>query len=138
MRMSSATQTYVAIIDDDESLSRSLGRFLRASGIQATAYASAEAFLAGSERSRFDCLIIDVQLGGGMTGLDLSQRLAASGSTIPVIFNTASDLPGLREQAFQGGCFTCVQKIDAGETLLTAIAEAIRSGQGNNRVHREH
>jgi FixJ family two-component response regulator len=130
MRMSSTTQTYVAIIDDDESLSRSLCRFFRASGIQATAYASAEAFLADSERSRFDCLIIDLRLGGGMSGLDLNQRLAASGSTIPVIFNTAVARPELRKQAFQGGCFACLEKVEVGETLLTAIAGAIRSAPG--------
>ena len=130
MEKSSATQTYVAIIDDDESLSRSLGRFLRASGIQATAYDSAEAFLADGERSRFDCVIIDVQLGDGMTGLELNQCLAASRSTIPVIINTAFDSPEIREKAFQDGCFACLQKIAGGEALLTAIAEAIRSGPG--------
>jgi len=44
--MSRITPIYVAVVDDDESLCRSLGRLLRAAGIQPITYASAEAFLA--------------------------------------------------------------------------------------------
>ena len=46
--MSSTTPIYVAVVDDDESLCRSLGRLLRAAKIQAVTYSSAEAFLASS------------------------------------------------------------------------------------------
>jgi FixJ family two-component response regulator len=126
MRKSNTAQTFVAVIEDDASVRRSLCRFLRASGMHPTPYVSAEAFLADNQRSRFDCLVVDVQLGG-MSGLDLNRHLAASGSTIPVIFNTAFDTPEIREQAFQAGAFAFVKKTDVGETLLTAIAEALRS-----------
>jgi FixJ family two-component response regulator len=54
---------YVGVVDDDESLRRSLARLLRAAGMQPIAYASAEAFRADLKQPRFDCLVLDVQMG---------------------------------------------------------------------------
>ena len=127
--MSSSTQTYVAVVDDDESLCRSLSRLLRAAGIQSITYPSAEAFLSDSKRPQFDCLVLDIQLSG-MSGIELKQRLTASGSTIPVIFNTAHDEPEIREQALRTGCAAYLRKTEAGETVLAAISQAIRSEPG--------
>ena len=70
--MSSPSPTYVAVVDDDESVCRSFARLLRASGIQAVTYSSAEAFLADSKRPQFDCMVFDVQLGG-MSGIELAR-----------------------------------------------------------------
>jgi FixJ family two-component response regulator len=75
--MSSTTTTYVAVVDDDQSVCRSFARLLRAAGIQPITYGSAEAFLADTKRPRFDCMVFDVQLGG-MSGIELAQVLAAS------------------------------------------------------------
>lgn len=63
----------VAIIDDDESLRRSLCRRLRAAGLDPVAYPSAEAFLGDAHRPPFDCLLLDVQLGG-----NFGNRIAAA------------------------------------------------------------
>ena len=62
--MSDTLHYYVAVVDDDESLCRSVGRLLRAAGIEAVTYGSAEAFLEDAKRPQFDCLLLDVQLGG--------------------------------------------------------------------------
>jgi FixJ family two-component response regulator len=71
--MSRPSGILVAVIDDDSSLCRALGRLLRAAGMQSVAYASAEAFLADPDRSRFDCLVVDIQLSG-MSGIELRTR----------------------------------------------------------------
>ena len=55
-----------------------LGRLLRAADIQPVTYPSAEAFLADTKRPQFDCLVLDIQLGG-MSGIQLSQQLLAEG-----------------------------------------------------------
>ena len=114
----------VAVIDDDNSLCRALGRLLRAAGLDSVTYASAEAFLADPDRSRFDCLVVDIQLGG-MSGIELSQSLAASGSTTPVIFNTAHHRPEVRELAMKQNCVAYVRKADPGDSVLAAIHRAI-------------
>jgi len=130
--MSSATQTCVAIIDDDDSVCRSLSRLLRVVGIQAVSYPSAERFLSDSKRPRFDCLVIDIQLSD-MSGSELNRRLTALGLTTPVIFNTASDEPDIREQALQTGCAAYLHKIESGKSILAAISQAIHSGSEKGR-----
>ena len=122
---SEPAKTYIAIVDDDESICRSLGRLLRAAGMQPVAYSSAEAFLADSRQPRFDCLVLDIQLGG-MTGIELNQRLALSGSTVPVIFLTAHDEPDMRERALRTPCAAYLKKTEPGEVVLAAIRKAIQ------------
>ncbi len=121
--MSSTRQTYVAVVDDDESLCRSLGRLLRAAGIQPVTYPSAEAFLADTKRPRFDCLVFDIQLGG-MSGIELHRQLNLSGSTIPVIYITAHDEPAIREEAQVAGSAAYFRKTDPGADILAAIRRA--------------
>src|SRR5688572_27210341 len=96
--MVSTHNTYVAVVDDDESMCRSFGRLLRAAGFVPITYPSAEAFLEDVKHPQFDCVVLDIQLGG-TSGLELRKRLAASGSATPVIFITAHDDPEARTQA---------------------------------------
>ena len=118
--MSTIPPLYVAVIDDDESLCRSLGRLLRASGMQPITYASAEAFFADTKQPRFDCLVLDVQLGG-MSGIALAQRLVAQGAHPPFIFITAHDDPETRAGAQAAGCAAYFRKNDSGAQVLAAI-----------------
>lgn len=118
--MSKTTPIYVAVVDDDESLCRSLSRLLRAGGIQPINYASAEAFLADAKHPQFDCLVLDIQLGG-MSGIELAQRLAAEGGRIPIIFITAYDDPEARANAEAVGCAAYFRKSDSGAEVLDAI-----------------
>ena len=113
----------IAIVDDDESLCRSLGRLLRAAGMQPVAYPSAEAFLGDARQAPFDCLVLDVQLGG-ISGIELQRQLAASGERTPVIFITAHDAPEARVQALAGGCTGYFRKNDSGAEVIDAIRRA--------------
>ena len=119
--MTSPANIYIAVVDDDESLCRSLGRLLRAAGIQPIIYNSAEAFLADAKHPTFDCLLVDIRLGG-MSGIELAQWL---GSATPVIFMTAHDEPEVRAQAGQTGCAAYLRKTDSAETMLAAIRKAV-------------
>jgi FixJ family two-component response regulator len=112
----------VAIVDDDPSLCRSLGRLLRAAGMQSVAYGSAEAFLADSGQPPFDCLVLDVQLGG-ISGLELGHWLAAEGGAPPIIYVTAYDDAETRRRAESAGCAAYFRKSDAGERVLAAIRQ---------------
>lgn len=118
---------YIAIIEDDKSLSRSLARLLQASGYHPVTYSSAEAFLDDAKHPGFDCLIVDIQLDG-MSGIELNERLTESGSNTPTIFLTAhEDWQALKQTIhvpFEG--FLC--KNVAGEVLIAAIDKAIQSG----------
>src|ERR1039458_7257819 len=124
IHMSSSQNTYVAVVDDDESVCQSMSRLLRAAHFQPVTYSSAEAFLADKKHPRFDCLVLDVQLKG-MSGLDLSRRLSAVEDGTPVIFITAHDDPEARAQAETAGCAGYFRKTDSGADVLAAIRRAI-------------
>lgn len=126
--MSSTTPIYVAIVDDDENLCRSLGRLLRAAGIQPITYPSAEAFLADKKHPQFDCLLLDIQLDG-MSGIELSRRLAAKGDCTRFIFITAHDNPKATEEALASGCAAFFRKTDAGTDVLAAIRRLVERPQ---------
>jgi FixJ family two-component response regulator len=118
--MSKSKPIYVAVVDDDENLCRSLARLLRAAVFQPITYASAEAFLADTKRPQFDCLVLDIQLGG-MSGIELAQRIAAEGGHTPIIFITAHDDPEARAEAEATGCVAYFRKTDSGAEVLEAI-----------------
>jgi FixJ family two-component response regulator len=122
--MSSKQNIYIAVVDDDESICRSLSRLLRAAHFQPVSYLSAEAFLADTKRPKFDCLIFDIQLKG-MSGLELSKRLAAVNDSTPVIFITAHDDIEVKAQAEAAGCVGYFRKTDSGADVLAAIHNAI-------------
>ena len=115
---------YVAVVDDDESLCRSFSRLLRMAGFQPVTYASAEAFLEDTKRPRFDCLVLDIQLGG-MSGLELSRRLKAVRDTTPFVFITAHDAPEMRAEALACGCAGYFSKTDPGALVLEVISKAV-------------
>jgi FixJ family two-component response regulator len=111
---------YVAIVDDDESLCRSLGRLLRTAGFQSVTYASGEAFLADSKRPGFDCLLLDIQMGG-ISGIELRRRLSAVNERTPVIFITAHDSPEIKAEAIASGCAGYFGKTASGAEIVDLI-----------------
>ena len=122
--MSESKNIYVAVVDDDEGVCRSLSRLLRAAQFQPIAYDSAESFLADAKHPKFECLVLDIQLGG-MSGLELRDRLLAVRDTTPVIFITAHDEPEVRAQAKASACAGYFRKTDSGTDVLTAIRRAV-------------
>jgi FixJ family two-component response regulator len=122
---------YVAVIDDDESLCRSLARLLRQAGYHPITYPSAEDFLGDPLRAHFGCLLVDIQLGG-MSGIELHAKLKADGVRTPVVYITAFDDPRARAQAMEMGSAGYFRKTDAGldilETVRRVTAPAAASG----------
>jgi FixJ family two-component response regulator len=118
--MNQVNTTYVAVVDDDESVCRSFARLLRAAGMQPITYDSAESFLADRKHPQFSCLVLDIQMSG-MSGVELAQRLAAVGQHTPVIFITAHDDPEARTAAEALGCAAYFRKTDSGKEVLDAI-----------------
>jgi len=110
----------VAIVDDDPSLCRSLGRLLRLAGYEPCAFHSAEAFLGDAGRARFACVLADIQLGG-MSGLEMHRAIAERGESMPIIFVTAHDEPAARAEALGAGCAGFFSKTEDGSRILDAI-----------------
>ena len=99
-------------------------RFLKVFGFAAEAYSSAEEFLQSDRLMDTSCLITDVQLGG-MSGLQLQNRLSELRSGIPVIVITAFPDDRVREQAMKAGAIGFFSKPVTKEDLLGGIQTAL-------------
>jgi FixJ family two-component response regulator len=123
--MSPTHPTYVAVVDDDESVCRSFARLLRAAGIQPITYSSAEAFLADTKRPQFDCLVFDIQLGG-MSGIELAHAISSSAiHRAPIIYITAHEDPETRASAERTGCAAYFRKSGSGADVLESIRRLV-------------
>jgi len=78
----------IALIDDELSMRKAIGRLLRSNGYACVTYDSGEAALADPELLRMDCLVVDIHLGG-INGFELCEHIHRLGSRIPHIFITA-------------------------------------------------
>ena len=59
----------VHVVDDDESLRTALLRLLKGSGFEATGYRSTGEFLVHHPADRHGCVLLDIYLPGGPSGL---------------------------------------------------------------------
>jgi FixJ family two-component response regulator len=110
----------VAVVEDDPGSQKTLARVLRAGGYDAAIYASAEDFLSSPPQASPIGLLLDLHLGG-MSGLDLLQRLRTEGSTVRVIIITAFDDARSRQRAERLGCVAFLRKPCDAETILATL-----------------
>jgi FixJ family two-component response regulator len=110
----------VAVVEDDAGSRNTLKRVLRAAGFDAALYESAEDFLAARLEPATIGLVLDLQLGG-MSGLELQERLNAEGSTLPVIVITGIVDPRLERAARQLGCRAFLRKPCEAETIIALL-----------------
>jgi FixJ family two-component response regulator len=120
----SSTGSLIAVVDDDVSFLRSVGRLLRSAGYTVETFDSAREFLASLDSSSPQCLVLDVHMPG-MTGLELQDWLAAQGCRLPIIFVTAYDTPQTQAHAHRAGSFGLLLKPFHKTALLNAIGEAV-------------
>ena len=116
----------ISVVDDDESVRESLSGLIRSVGFGVMVFASAEEFLASNRLLDADCLILDVRMPG-MSGIDLQRQLAATHTSIPVIFITAHGDEEARVRALNGGAVDYLLKPFSEEALLKAIDTALKS-----------
>jgi len=119
-----ASKIYIAVIEDDESLGRSLSRLLQAYGYQPVSYLSAEAFLNDEKQPVFDCLIVDVQLGG-MSGIELVKQLAHDTAMPPVIYLTAHEEWELLRQGIDTQHTVLLRKTDMAEVVIATVQSSL-------------
>ena len=110
----------VYVVEDDESVLDSLKLLIESAGYQARGFASAEELIRFGCLQNAACLILDVRLPG-MSGFGLIEHLNATGQTIPVVFITGHDRPGMKELAIKLGAVGYLPKPFLEQALLAAI-----------------
>lgn len=113
----------IYLIDDDESVRRSLGRLLSSLDMQVEIFASAEAFLANAQERTDACLVVDVQLMG-ISGTELQRRLTEAGWTLPVIAMSGAHDPVVEMDAMRMGARAFLRKPFDAKALRDALDRA--------------
>jgi FixJ family two-component response regulator len=114
----------ISVVDDDESLRRSLRNLLMSAGFRVETFESAEVFLDSGAVDKTGCLVLDLRMPG-MGGLGLLKRLAASGIRMPVIILTAHGEEDMRQRTLEEGAIALLEKPVKGPVLLGAIRSAL-------------
>ena len=115
----------IAVVDDDQSVREALENLISSVGFEVKLFASAESFLDSDTPAQTDCAILDVRLPG-LSGLELQQRLAVDGQSIPVIVITAQAEDKTQEEAVAAGAIAFLKKPVTEEVLLTALDAALK------------
>ncbi len=114
----------VFVIDDDESVCRSLRRLMKSVGHNVRTFTSAKDFLNQGCLNVPGCLILDVRMPG-IGGLELQKRLVDSGSKMPVIFMSAHEDTSAREQGLRAGAIAFLQKPFEDQVLVEKVNSAL-------------
>ncbi|MDR3405002.1 MAG: response regulator [Chthoniobacter sp.] len=125
----------VCIVDDDESIRRSLGRLFRSARLAAETFASGKELLARSAHDGPSCLVLDVRMPG-LDGLELQQALA--GREAQIVFLTGhGDVPKCAE-AMKAGAVDFLTKPVDDEELLAAVDRALLRSIQVRKATAEH
>jgi FixJ family two-component response regulator len=129
------TKPVVYVVDDDESMCKALDRLMRSAGLEVRTFTSPMAFLNEGCQDVPGCLVLDMRMPG-MGGLELQERLNASGCRMPIIFISAHEDEQTRACAMKRGAVAFLHKPFDDQILLDAIYPFLRgpemAGQQNS------
>ena len=115
---------FVAVVDDEESVRKALGRLIRSAGFAVETFGSAVEFMQSLQRQRPDCVVLDLRMPV-VGGSEVQSALARSGAALPVIIITGDDEPESRERALRLGACAYLRKPVDDAALIEAIQGAI-------------
>jgi FixJ family two-component response regulator len=121
----------VYVVDDDDSVLRSLSRLLNTSGFQVQTFSSAEAFLKSVRADSQGCVLLDVTMPR-ISGLQVQVALKERGIKLPVIAISARESHQVRETARELGAQFFLHKPVDDQALLDAIDWVTQRGAGSS------
>lgn len=114
----------ISVVDDDNSVRKSLKGLIRSVGFPVEVFGSAGDFLKSDHVRTTRCLILDVRMRG-MNGLELQRQLLSRHCGIPIIFITAHGDEASRREALKKGAVDYLCKPFSEQALLKAIDAAL-------------
>ena len=110
----------VYVVDDDEAVRDSLQWLLEGKDYRVRCFDSAESFISRYDPREVACLIADIRMGG-MTGLELQDKLLERKSPLPIVFITGhGDVP-MAVNTMKKGALDFIQKPFNEDDLLSVV-----------------
>jgi len=114
----------VFLVDDEPELRQALARLLKAEGLDVEGFGSALEFLARVTEQTVGCLLLDLAMPG-LDGLELQERVAATGAKLGIVFLTGhGDIP-TSVRAVKAGALDFLTKPVRRDDLLRAVRAAL-------------
>jgi two-component system response regulator FixJ len=129
------TEAMIYVVDDDQQARKAVQTLVRAMGVQAEGFESAEEFLSGYDGHRPACLVTDVRMLG-MSGLELQERLNQMGVTMSVVVLTAFASTPTTVRAMRNGALTLMEKPCDDDELWDAIRTGLAADVHNYEQER--
>ncbi len=136
----------VLIVDDEKSIRRTLGEFLRAEGYDVAEAEDAEVAQERLREAEFDVVASDIILPR-VTGVELLQRIHATSPHVQVVMMTGEPTVETATEALRAGAVDYLFKPINKAAILRAVANAARIKiledtrrrlEEENRAHREN
>jgi two-component system CheB/CheR fusion protein len=113
------------VVDDDEVSREAMRDILQMHGYRVEIFEDGSSFLEAYSPERAGCLIVEARMAG--TGpLDLIERLAEMGSSLPVIIVASHGDVAMAVTAMKAGAFEFIEKPAREDELLTGVEAALR------------
>ena len=119
----------VIVLDDDPFVLETLKSWLSLNGFEVSAYESADKMLASGPPKAPACLVLDNQLGGGWTGLQVHEKIRQLTWKVSTVFLTAHWDPAYIVQAMKAGAEGFLIKPFDPHELLEAVALALEKAE---------
>jgi two-component system response regulator FixJ len=113
----------VHIVDDEDSIRRSVGFMLKTSGYAVETWTSGEAFLKEVKNAERGCILLDVRMPE-IDGLQVQRTLAERGVTMPIVIMTGHGDVSIAIQAMKAGAVDFLEKPFEKSALIGAIEES--------------
>lgn len=123
MSASSVTASMISVVEDDDALRESLAAVFAAMGIQVSAFASAEDYLAAPTKGE-SCLVADLELPG-QDGAALTRVLQKRDPKVPVILISGTVRADLLANAESCGARMLLRKPFDPMALVEAVRKTM-------------
>jgi two-component system, LuxR family, response regulator FixJ len=115
----------IHIVDDEDSMRRSVSFMLKTSGYQTETWSSGQAFLKEVRHAEHGCILLDVRMPE-IDGLEVQRTLAERGVTMPVVIMTGHGDISIAIRAMKAGAVDFLEKPFEKAAMIAAIEESFQ------------
>lgn len=127
----------IYLVDDDDSIRRSLSFLLESDGFTVKTFDSGEALLDYCPLESSGCILLDLRMPG-MSGLQLQRALAARQVQLPIIFITGHGDTKTAVRAMKDGAVDFLEKPFTDDQLLESVTTAIAKHEAEMQHRLRH
>ena len=117
----------VFVVDDDERVCEAVGGLLLSRGFAVKTFANGEDFLRSSRLNQGGCVLLDLRMEPGMSGLQVFDELRKRDSPLVVVFLSGHGSIPDSVVAIKGGAADWLEKPCSEARLLDAVNLALKS-----------